>query len=234
MVGLAVVQIQGADGVRTILLVVARVDFQANRVINSLQEREPRAVLGHVEHREDGSAPDESALLLVCNVDPLEAIDVWHTVLRVVVVPLLIGWEVDFNWGCAAQMGHVRSWLADLRRYKNVGSKHELVVEIEGMDILREFIPHRSDDRSSMGHALVEEVVEIVGLLVSLVNSLLDDVLDARTLKPWLSHLVCLASVGTEEREEDGELVELDEEVIIWDAVEAWNVSPSEYDSSDS
>jgi hypothetical protein len=40
--------------------------------------------------------------------------------------------------------------------------------------------------------------------------------------------------VSTEEGEVDTELVELDEDVIVWDSVEAWYISTTEDDSRNS
>ena len=68
----------------------------------------------HVEHGEDSAASHEGALLFISDVNSLEAIDMWHGVLRVEVVPFFVGWEVDFNGGRSTEVSHVWSWLANL------------------------------------------------------------------------------------------------------------------------
>ena len=191
-------------------------------------------VFWHVKHREDCSAPHEGALLLISDVNSLEAIDVRHRVLGVEVVPLFVRREVDLDWRCATEMGHVRSWLANLWCYKDVRSKHELVIEVKRVNILWEFVPHRADDWCSVGGGLEEQVVEVVNLLISLMNCFPDHMLHARALKPWFPHQIVLASVCAEEWIEDAKLIELDEKVIVWNAVEAWDVGSTKDDSRDS
>lgn len=167
-------------------------------------------------------------------MNSLESVNVWHGVLGVEVVPFFIGWKVDFNWSSASKMGHMWSRLADLWRDKNVRSEHELVVKVESMNVLWEFVPHWSDDGCAMGTGLVEQVVKVVRDFVSVMDSLPDNVLYARTLKPWLSHQVVLASVCTHEGEVYTKLIELNEDVIVWDAVESWNIGSTEDNSGNS
>lgn len=66
-----------------------------------------------------------------------------------------------------------------------------------------------------------------------MMDCLSDNVLNTRALKPWLSVRAILSSMCSEEWEIRCELVELDENVIIWDIVEAWNIGTSEDDTGD-
>lgn len=66
---------------------------------------------------------------------------------------------------------------------------------------------------------------------ISVVDSLSDDVLYTVTLKPWFPHQIVLSSVGTEEGEVDAELIELNENVIVWDSIEPWNIGSTEDNS---
>ena len=134
-------------------------------------------------------------------MDSLEAVNVRHRVLRVEIVPFLIRWKVDLHWGGASLLSHVRSWLADLWGDKDVATKHELEIEVKSVHILWEFIPHWADDRGTMCGSLEEKVIKVVDLFVSLMDGLSDDVLNARTLEPWLPHWVPLVCMGPEEWE---------------------------------
>lgn len=76
------------------------------------------------------------------------------------------------------------SWLGNLRRNQEFVAKHELFVETESVLILREFIPHRSEDRGTFFCCMLEGCVEVVSLGISLVNCVPDDLLNSGRSEP--------------------------------------------------
>jgi hypothetical protein len=62
------------------------------------------------------------------------------------------------------------------RRLSNLGcdqefvTEHELFVEAESVLVLRELIPHRSDDRGSFFGCVLEGGIQVMSLRVSLVD----------------------------------------------------------------
>ena len=221
VVVLTIIEVKMAAGLGVHAHLVG-VDLKTDWVINCLKQR--LAVVMEVQDREDGAASHEGALLLVANWDDVHVVVGIHLQLGVDVVPLGSGREVDLDLGGAAGDGVLSHRVANLGRDKDVGAEHELVVQVEGLAVLGELVPHGADDGETVLRGLEEQVVQVVGLSVPLLDGGKDGALDARRLEPRLTHLEALLRVGTEEGEVDTELVELHEEIILRNARVAWNV----------
>jgi hypothetical protein len=63
------------------------------------------------------------------------------------------------------------------------------VVKIVGHLILRVLVPHWAHNGQTSAGGLEEQVVHVVGLSVSLVDSSESSALNAGRLEPWLAHL---------------------------------------------
>jgi len=98
------------------------------------------------------------------------------------------------------------------------------MVQVKGGQILGELVPHRADNGKTGSGGLEEQVVHVVTLSVSLLDSSLDNTLNTGALEPWLTHLVALHGVGTEEGVVDSELVELNVEIILGSTSVAWDI----------
>ena len=201
---------------------LVRVDLETDGIINCLKQR--FAIVVEVKDGEDSTTSDEGALLLITNWDDVDIVMSINLKLGVDIVPLRSGWEVDLNVGGATSDGVLSHGVADLGRHKDVGAPHELVVQVKGLAVLGELVPHGADDGETVLRGLEEQVVEVVGLGVPLLDGGKDGALDAGRLEPRLTHLEALLGVGAEEWEVDTELVELHEEVILGHARVAWDV----------
>ena len=62
-------------------------------------------------------------------------------------------------------------------------------------------------------------------ILISLMNTLSNHILDTRALKPWFSHRVPLICMSPEKGEENTKLIELYEKIIIRDSDESRYIS---------
>ena len=115
-----------------------------------------------------------------------------------------------------------------LRRHEELVAKHELLIEAKCHFILRELIPHRSDNRGTFLSCMLKSRVEVVSLCVSLVDRIENYLLDSFRSCPRLAVIkrvdVCVSS---EERVEDTSNVLLDEVVIGWCALESWQIRTS-------
>ena len=111
-----------------------------------------------------------------------------------------------------------------LRRDQELVSKHELLEESLGHVVLRELVEHGSEHRGALLVRDFESRVEVVGLSVSLVDSVENYLLDAFVTGPGFSSIVAEAAVSSEERVEDTCLVFLDEFVVGGNSFEAWKI----------
>ena len=112
-----------------------------------------------------------------------------------------------------------------LGRDQELVSKHELLEESLGHFVLRELVEHGSKHRGTLLVRDFESRVEVVGLSVSLVDSVENYLLDAFVTGPGFSVLdVVDAAVSSEERVEDTCLVFLDEFVVGGNSFETWKI----------
>jgi len=117
---------------------------------------------------------------------------------------------------------------------KDLGSIHELAVELEGHLVLWELHPHWAHKWETVSVGLEEEVVSVVDHGVSVSDGLADDVLHAWALKPWLSSVGRHVSVSAEEWHELAVLVGLHVKIVLWDAHEVWNIRSREWNTGNS
>lgn len=111
----------------------------------------------------------------------------------------------------------LKVWCCRFRNNEERFAKHELLIKAERVRILRELVPHGSDDRYSCKRGLAECRVEVVRLCVSLIDCVSNHFLDSWRTKPWLAVLETVdAGMGSEEGIEDSRLVLLDELIVIW------------------
>lgn len=68
---------------------------------------------------------------------------------------------------------------ASLRSYKELITEHKLLIESEGVLILRELVPHWPDDWGALLSCELERRIKVVCLRISLVNSVENDLLDS-------------------------------------------------------
>jgi hypothetical protein len=111
-----------------------------------------------------------------------------------------------------------------LWRDQEIVSKHELLEESLGHVILRELVEHGSKNRGALLVRDFESRVEVVGLRVSLVDSVENYLLDAFVTGPGFSSIDVEAAVSSEERVEDTCLVFLDEFVVGRKSFVAWHI----------
>ena len=112
-----------------------------------------------------------------------------------------------------------------LWRDQEIVSKHELLEESLGHAILRKLVEHGSKNRGALLVRDFKSRVEVVGLRVSLFDSVENYLLDAFVTGPGFSVLnVVDAAVSSEERVEDTCLVFLDEFVVGGNSFEAWHI----------
>ena len=112
-----------------------------------------------------------------------------------------------------------------LGRDQELVSKHKLLEESLGHVVLRELVEHGSKNRGALLVRDFESRVEVVGLSVSLVDSVENYLLDAFVTGPGFSVLdVVDAAVSSEERVEDTCLVFLDEFVVGRKSFVAWHI----------
>lgn len=230
-VALTIVEVEGTGGEWLLLgvLGVTWVDLKEDWVLNCGEER--HSVLTEVQGWDDGSTSDEGSLLLVGDMDDLWKVRLWHNLLGVELVPFLSWWKVDLDLGDATEEGHRWVLISHLWSNKNLGSIHELAIELEGHLVLWEFHPHWAHEWETVGVGLEEQVVGVVDHGVSVSDSFTDHVLDAWGLEPWLSDVAGHVSVSTEEWHELSVLVGLDVKVILWDSHEVWNIGSREWNT---
>ena len=208
VVVLTVIEIQVTAGLRVHAHGVG-VDLKADWVLNSLEERLSRLL--EVKDGKDRATTDPCALFGIADVLDEDVVVGGDLKLGVDIVPLGSGWQINLDLGCATGDGILHRWSANLGGDKDVWAEHELVAQVESLAILRELHPHRAHDGETSLSGLVEQVVHVVRLSVSLLNSSEDGPLDAGRLQPRLTHLVADLGVGAEEWEVNTELVELNE-----------------------
>ena len=110
-------------------------------------------------------------------------------------------------------------------RDQELVSKHELLEEPLGHFVLRELVEHGSKHRGALLVRDFESRVEVVGLRVSLVDSVENHLLNTFVTGPGFSVLYMIdAAVGSEERVEDTCLVFLNEFVVSGNSFEAWKI----------
>ena len=62
-------------------------------------------------------------------------------------------------------------------------------------------------------------------ILISLMDTFSDHILDTRTLKPWFPHRVSFICMSSEKGEKDTKLIKLYEQIIVWESKESWYIS---------
>jgi len=154
-----------------------RVDLETDGVVDGLEEG--LAAVGEVEDGEDSATSDEGALFGIGNMHNVDVVVAVDLKLGVDVVPLLSGWEVDLDLGGGTVDGVLNAWVANLWADENVRSEHELMVQVEGHLVLGELVPHGTHDRQTSVGGLEEQVVHVVALSVSLLDSSKSGTLDA-------------------------------------------------------
>jgi hypothetical protein len=163
------------------------VDFETDGVLNSLKEG--FGGISEVQDGEDGATANKGALLGVSDVHNSELVLGVHLELGVHIVPLGGRWEVDLDFGGAAEDSVLNARVTDLGGNKDVLTEHELVVQVEGHLVTRELVPHGADNGKTSVGGLEEGVVEVVALSISLLDGSEGSSLNAGALEPWLAHL---------------------------------------------
>ena len=174
---LTVVQVEVAGGV-WVLMHRVRVDLEAHGIFDGLEKRLASVV--EVKDGKDGSTSNERALLGVSNVHNMDVVVAVNLELRVDVVPLGLRRKVHINFGSSSKDGIFDTRVANLRAYKDVGSEHELMVQVIGHLILRELVEHRTHDRETIAGGLKEQVVHVVSLSIPLLDRGIGNTLHAR------------------------------------------------------
>jgi hypothetical protein len=143
VVVLTIIEVEVTGGLGVLAHCVG-VDLQTDGVLNGLKKR--LTAVREVQHGKDGAASHEGALLLVTDMDDVDVVVGVDLELGVHVVPLRGGREVDLDLGGAAGDGVFGARVANLGRDEDVRAEHELVVQVEGLAVLRELVPHGADD----------------------------------------------------------------------------------------
>lgn len=174
---LAIVQVEVARGIWVIAQMV-RVDLEADGVVNGLEKRQ--ASVSEVKDGKDGSTSHKCALLLISNVHDMDVVMAFDLKLGVDVVPLL-GWrQIYLNFGSAAKESVLNRRVADFGANKDIVSEHELMVQVKGHLVLREFVEHWTHDGETIAGGLKEQVVHVVRLSIPLHDGVMSNALDAR------------------------------------------------------
>ena len=203
------------------------VDEKVDGVVDGFEEG--KAALLEVEQGDDALLTDENTLLVLCDRDGLQFGRAGDWLPGPVIIPVDSIWQV--HWGVHG--GVVNKVLlcgsACLRGHQELIAEHELLVEGEGHLVLRELVPHGSDDWGALLGSVLESRVEVVSLRVSLVNRIEDDLLDSLGSGPGLTVIESVdVSVCSEEWVEDAYQVLLNKVVVCWSALEAWQVGTAE------
>ena len=146
------------------------VDQQVDRVVNCLEQR--HAVLFEVEQRDDALLTNEDSLLVLCYWDSLQNCRTCNVLPRPVVVPVNAVLQVYRRINSRVINQILLCWCTCLGHYKELVAKHELLIQRESCRILRELIPHRSDNWGAFFSCMLESRVKVVSLSVSLMNSI--------------------------------------------------------------
>lgn len=97
--------------------------------------------------------------------------------------------QIDDNSVRRMEHNIVGRWFTGLWRNQHTITEHELRVETKGHPVVRELVPHGSDDGPTIVSCLLECRVQVMRLGVSLFNCIQDNLLDASVTSPRLAVL---------------------------------------------
>lgn len=114
-----------------------------------------------------------------------------------------------------------------LRAHKHAITKHELLPQTWRQRIVRELIPHRSNDRPAVVVGLLERGIEVVSLCITLFDCVKNNLLDPLRPGPWLTILERRdTGVCSHERIENSGLILLHEVILGRVSIETWQICP--------